>query len=272
MRTHPRERFFADVTLSPSAVVEFANAAGDNNPIHHDAEFAARRASQTHSERPTHDRVAARVDCLALLEDRGDAGPGILGAIPPPDLCRRNDSARVAGDRSRRTRNSKATSSSCAAASRARTARLRSARGSSAADGSTVDGNAQGNACTQPGRVRREPFRLAARARRKSASGGYGCWQVRRNREVGPPRLHINGPVLLIRAEEQRVLFGFWRGKRLQDIEPRLKPSGKYEMATLELREGMSVSAAIVRRLTKQAIKLNKSLGDPRDAAKPGKR
>lgn len=24
-----------------------------------------------------------------------------------------------------------------------------------------------------------------------------------------------NGPVLLIRAEEQRVLFGFWRGKRL---------------------------------------------------------
>ena len=44
-----------------------------------------------------------------------------------------------------------------------------------------------------------------------------------------------NGPVLLIRAEEQRVLFGFWRGKRLQGIEPRLKPSGKYEMATLEL-------------------------------------
>jgi hypothetical protein len=76
-----------------------------------------------------------------------------------------------------------------------------------------------------------------------------------------------NGPVLLIRAEQQRVLFGFWRGKRLQDIESRLKPSGKYEMATVELREGMSVSAAIVRRLTKQAIKLNKSLGDPREAA-----
>ena len=77
-----------------------------------------------------------------------------------------------------------------------------------------------------------------------------------------------NGPVLLIRAEEQRVLFGFWRGKRLQDIEPRLKPSGKYEMATLELRQGMTVSATVVRRLTKQAIKLNKSLGDPREAAR----
>jgi hypothetical protein len=76
-----------------------------------------------------------------------------------------------------------------------------------------------------------------------------------------------NGPALLIRAEEQRVLFGFWRGKRLQEIEPRLRASGKYEMATLELRQGMSVSAALVRRLAKEAIKLNKSLGDPREAA-----
>src|SRR6185436_12503902 len=60
-----------------------------------------------------------------------------------------------------------------------------------------------------------------------------------------------NGPVLLIRAEAQRVLFGFWRGKRLQTIEPRLKASGKYEMATLELREGMTATPAIVRKLTK---------------------
>ena len=78
-----------------------------------------------------------------------------------------------------------------------------------------------------------------------------------------------NGPALLIRAEEQRVLFGFWRGKRLQSIEPRLQASGKYEMATLELREGMTASASIVRKLARQAIALNKSLGDPRDAAKP---
>jgi hypothetical protein len=48
----------------------------------------------------------------------------------------------------------------------------------------------------------------------------------------------LNGPVLLIRAEPTRVLFGFWRGKRLRHIEPRLKAGGKYELATLELREG----------------------------------
>ena len=41
LRAHPRERFSSEVTLSPATVVEFANAAGDNNPIHHDPEFAA---------------------------------------------------------------------------------------------------------------------------------------------------------------------------------------------------------------------------------------
>jgi hypothetical protein len=78
-----------------------------------------------------------------------------------------------------------------------------------------------------------------------------------------------NGPVLLIRAEDHRVLFGFWRGKRLLGIDKRLKASGKYELANLELREGMTVSPAIARRLTRQAIALNKSVGDPRGDAKP---
>jgi len=74
-----------------------------------------------------------------------------------------------------------------------------------------------------------------------------------------------SGPVLLIRAEEHRVLLGFWRGQRLREIEPRLKPGGKYEMATIELRENDEISATVVRRLVKAAIKLNKTLGDPTD-------
>ena len=77
-----------------------------------------------------------------------------------------------------------------------------------------------------------------------------------------------DGPVLLIRAEEQRVLFGFWRGQRLRAIEPGLKPGGKYEMATLELREGTVVSAARVKRVVKEAVALNKTLGDPTRVAK----
>lgn len=76
-----------------------------------------------------------------------------------------------------------------------------------------------------------------------------------------------NGPVLLIRAEESRVLFGFWRGQRLRDIEPGLKPGGKYEMATLELREGDVPQPAIARRLAREAAALNHSLGNPTAAA-----
>ena len=71
------------------------------------------------------------------------------------------------------------------------------------------------------------------------------------------------GPVLLIRAEDERVLFGFWRGQRLRTIEPRLKPGGKYEMATLELAKGMTIEAETVRRLAAKAVSLNKTLGDP---------
>ncbi len=78
-----------------------------------------------------------------------------------------------------------------------------------------------------------------------------------------------NGPVLLIRAEEKRVLFGFWRGKRLQDIEPRLKPGGKYEMATLELVEETPWDLATVVALVKKAVALNAFLGDPTDLNSP---
>jgi hypothetical protein len=74
-----------------------------------------------------------------------------------------------------------------------------------------------------------------------------------------------NGPVLLIRAEEHRVLFGFWRGKRLREIEDRLKPSGKYEMATVELRQNEEVSAGVVGRLVKAAVGFNETLGNPTD-------
>jgi hypothetical protein len=77
-----------------------------------------------------------------------------------------------------------------------------------------------------------------------------------------------SGPVLLIRAEAQRVLFGFWRGQRLRALEPRLKPGGKYEMATLELREGVDVAATVVRDLVRAAVDLDRSLGDPTLAAR----
>lgn len=81
-----------------------------------------------------------------------------------------------------------------------------------------------------------------------------------------------NGPVLLIRAEEARVLFGFWRGQRLRDIEPRLQQGGKYEMATVELREGITIKPSMARRLAREGVALNRTLGNPVEAAKPASR
>lgn len=72
-----------------------------------------------------------------------------------------------------------------------------------------------------------------------------------------------NGPVLLIRAEQRRVLFGFWRGKSLRSIEPRLKPGGKYEMATLALGEQTPLERSTVVELVREAVALNASRGDP---------
>lgn len=79
-----------------------------------------------------------------------------------------------------------------------------------------------------------------------------------------------NGPVLLIRAEASRVLFGFWRGQRLRHVEPRLKPGGKYEMATLQLVEGTPLALPIVTELVRQAVALNARLGDPAVASTNG--
>lgn len=76
-----------------------------------------------------------------------------------------------------------------------------------------------------------------------------------------------NGPAVIIRAEDERVLFIFMRGKRLVKLEPRLKASGKYEMATLELREGMKIAPKTIRRLAREAVALNRKLGDPTGGA-----
>lgn len=82
----------------------------------------------------------------------------------------------------------------------------------------------------------------------------------------------LQGPVLLIRVEPERVLFGFWRGKRLREIEPRLKAGGKYEMATVELREGATIPARIVAQLATEAANLDRLHGDPTAIAKAAPR
>jgi len=72
-----------------------------------------------------------------------------------------------------------------------------------------------------------------------------------------------NGPAFLIRAEDDRVLFGFWRGKRMMEIEPRMQGAGKYELRTLHLFEDMKIEPAVAERLIQEAILLNRTIGNP---------
>lgn len=71
------------------------------------------------------------------------------------------------------------------------------------------------------------------------------------------------GPALLIRAEESRVIFGFWRGKRLREIEPRVIASGKYEMGRIDLLEGEGLADEVAAALAAEAARLNREVGDP---------
>jgi hypothetical protein len=74
-----------------------------------------------------------------------------------------------------------------------------------------------------------------------------------------------NGPAVLIHVEHHRVLLGFWRGKRLRDLEPRIKASGKYELGNWTFVEGDVVDAAQVTALAARAAQQNAELGDPTD-------
>jgi acyl dehydratase len=75
MRAYPRERFSSEVALTPATVVEFATAAGDNNPIHHDAMFAA----TTRFGRPTASGPHTTALLLALTASHFSKKGAMLG-------------------------------------------------------------------------------------------------------------------------------------------------------------------------------------------------
>jgi hypothetical protein len=71
------------------------------------------------------------------------------------------------------------------------------------------------------------------------------------------------GLAVVIHVEDHRVVFGFFRGKRLTGIEPRIRPSGKYELGNIVFFEGDAIDPAQVERLAREAARLNDELGDP---------
>lgn len=72
-----------------------------------------------------------------------------------------------------------------------------------------------------------------------------------------------NGLCMLIHVEDHRVLLGFWRGKRLTSLEPRIKASGKYELGNIVFFDGDGIDPVTVADLAREAARLNAELGDP---------
>ena len=72
-----------------------------------------------------------------------------------------------------------------------------------------------------------------------------------------------HGLCALIHVEDQRVVLGFWRGKRLGALEPRIKPSGKYELGNIVFFEGDTIEPERAGQLAREAARLNRELGDP---------
>jgi hypothetical protein len=73
----------------------------------------------------------------------------------------------------------------------------------------------------------------------------------------------LNGPCIVIRAEERRVILAMFRGKRLTPFDPRIKPSGKFELASLVMTEDTEVDPATITQLAGAAAALNLDYGDP---------
>src|SRR3546814_11739719 len=66
-----------------------------------------------------------------------------------------------------------------------------------------------------------------------------------------------NGPCILIRAEEHRVLLCFWRGKRLRALDTRIKASGRYESGKQVMTHKTQVEPVPVTNLAAEDVSMN---------------
>ena len=72
-----------------------------------------------------------------------------------------------------------------------------------------------------------------------------------------------HGLCALIHVEDERVVLGFWRGKRLTALEPRIRPSGKYELGNIVFFAGDTIEPERIEHLAREAARLNREMGDP---------
>jgi hypothetical protein len=72
-----------------------------------------------------------------------------------------------------------------------------------------------------------------------------------------------NGPCIVVRAEEYRVIIAFFRGKRLAHLDPRIKPSGKFELANFIVKSDPGMGSTVFTHWASTAAAFNAELGSP---------
>jgi 3-hydroxybutyryl-CoA dehydratase len=75
VKPFPRERFGAELLLSPRAVAVYADAVGDRNPVHHSVEFAA----STRYGRPIASGTYTSALLLGLTASHYSQGSAMVG-------------------------------------------------------------------------------------------------------------------------------------------------------------------------------------------------
>ena len=76
------------------------------------------------------------------------------------------------------------------------------------------------------------------------------------------PVWESNGPFAYVKAFQSSVNIGFWRGTQLEDRNGILEGEGE-RMKHLTLREGDAIPADELAGFVRQAVELNRELGNP---------
>ena len=78
----------------------------------------------------------------------------------------------------------------------------------------------------------------------------------------GQPVFDVNGPIVALKAHTRHVTLTFWRGAALDDPDGILDGEGD-RMRHARFTSADAVPTATVQALVRQAVALNRELGDP---------
>ena len=76
------------------------------------------------------------------------------------------------------------------------------------------------------------------------------------------PVFDCGGPMCWIKAHKAHVTFGFWRGMQLPSA-PGVLQGGGEKMAHLKLSSPAQIQPALLKKLVREAARLNQERGDP---------